>query len=73
MTEVRPVPSVSEAEFVGMLRRAGLDVDAASSEAMHAVYGHLEAMLARNRETVGGGVRERGAEPACVFVPGSGV
>lgn len=72
MTNLAPVPSVSEEEFATMLGRAGLDLDAVSSGALHSVYGHLEAMLARNRVTVAGAVRERGAEPACVFVPGQG-
>ena len=70
MTNPALVPGVSAGEFATMLRRAGLDLDAVSSGALHSVYGHLEAMLARNRVTVSGGVRERGAEPACVFVPG---
>ena len=63
-----PEPSVSEEEFATRLRRAGLDVDTVSNGALHAVYGHLERMLARNRLTVGGETRDRPAEPASVFV-----
>lgn len=69
MTNTHPAPSVSDVEFATMLRRAGLDVDAASSAAMHEVYGHLERMLALNRLTVAGTSRDRAAEPASVFVP----
>ena len=72
MSAARPVPGVSEAEFGFLLRRAGLDVPEETRRALHQVYGHLEAMLARNRMTVAGGERARAAEPATVFVPGQG-
>ena len=67
-----PTPGVSEAEFAILLRRAGLDLDAATTRSLHAVYGHLERMLERNRTVAAGGDRPRAAEPATVFVPGQG-
>ena len=62
-------PSVSEAEFAVLARRAGLTLDEAQLGTLYGVYGHLEAMLARLR---GASDRVRGAEPAHVFVPGQG-
>ena len=72
MAVTHPTPGVSEAEFAFLLRRAGLHVDEGSRRALHAVYGHLERMLERNRTVAEGGDRARGAEPATVFVPGQG-
>ena len=60
-------PSVTEAEFEVLTRRAGLDLTPAQSAALHGAYGHLQAMLARLR---GATDRTRGAEPALVFIPG---
>ena len=70
---VHPPPSVTEADFAVLARRAGLPLDAAQRQALFEVYGHLEAMLERVR-TPRGPSRERGrdAEPAHVFVPGQG-
>lgn len=59
-------PSVTEAEFEVLAKRAGLTLDAAQHNSLYAVYGHLEGMLARVR---GPSDRARGAEPAHVFVP----
>ena len=72
MSSAHPAPSVTEAEFGFLLRRAGLQVPAETCRALHEVYGHLERMLDRNRTVAAGGDRPRGAEPATVFVPGQG-
>ena len=56
-------PSVTEAEFEILVRRAGLTMDEAQRKVLHEVYGHLEAMLDRIRTP-----RDRGAEPAHIFV-----
>ena len=68
MTEP-PAPSVTEAEFAVLTRRAGLQLDETQRATLFGVYGQLEAMLVRLR---GAGERVRGAEPAHVFVPGQG-
>ena len=65
------VPSVSEADFAHLVRRAGLDLDADQRRVLHEVYGHFEAMLGRVRGRHGRD-RARGAEPAHVFVPSQG-
>ncbi len=63
----RAEPSVTEAEFALLVRRAGLPMDEAQRRAIYDVYGHFEAMLERVRTP-----RGRAAEPAHVFVPGQG-
>jgi hypothetical protein len=64
-----PAPSLDQAEFAILARRAGLTLDDAQRATLFGVYGHLEAMLARLR---GASERVRSAEPAHVFVPGQG-
>ncbi len=62
--------SLTPGEFAALVSRTGLPLDAAQLATLHAVHGHLEAMVARNRSALGGGTRSRAAEPAHVFVPG---
>lgn len=60
-------PSVTTDQFALLAKRAGLTLDGTQHATLYAVYGYLEAMLARNR---GHTDRPRGAEPAHIFVPG---
>lgn len=62
-------PSVSEAEFATLVRRAGLPLSEPQRAVLYAVWGNFEAMLDRVRQPAD---RPRGAEPAHVFVPGQG-
>ena len=62
--------SLTPEEFAVLVRRAGLPLDAAQRDTLHAVHGHLEAMVERNRTALDGTVRDRAAEPGHVFVPG---
>jgi len=64
--------SLTPEEFAALARRAGLPLDAAQLATLHAVHGHVEAMVARNRTALDGEARGRAAEPAHVFVPGQG-
>ncbi len=64
-------PSVSEADFAILVRRSGLPLDPAQRAVLYEVYGHFEAMCERVRQA-GDGLRDRGAEPSHVFVPGQG-
>lgn len=67
-------PSVSEAEFATLVRRAGLTLSEPQRGVLYAVWGNLEAMLERVRipGRASDTQRPRGAEPAHVFVPGQG-
>jgi hypothetical protein len=56
---------VTLADFVVLVRRAGLTLTEAQIAELHAVWGYVEAMLARNRTPAL--VRE--AEPALIFKP----
>ena len=60
-------PTVTEAEFAVLVRRAALPLTEAQHTMLYGVYGHLEAMLALLRTP-----RDRGAEPSHVFLPGQG-
>jgi hypothetical protein len=60
-------PSVTEAEFAVLVKRAALPLTQAQHGNLYGVFGHLEKMLALLRTP-----RDRGAEPSHVFVPGQG-
>ena len=64
---MNPTPSIDETTFAVLVRRAGLQLDETQRRTLFEVYGYMEAMLDRLRTP-----RERGAEPAHVFVPGQG-
>jgi len=61
--------TTTEAEFEILLRRAGLDLDPAQRAGIHAVWGAVEAMLARIRMPAPGAdeVAAASAEPATIF------
>ena len=60
-----PKPSISEAEFATLVKRAGLSLTDQQRAALYEGYGFLEEMIARVRTP-----REVGAEPAHVFTFG---
>jgi hypothetical protein len=56
-------PSISEAEFAILAKRAGLTLTDAQCAALYGGYGYVEAMVALVRTP-----RGREAEPAHIFV-----
>ncbi len=58
---------MQDAEFEILVRRAGLTLNATERGRLLEVYGKLQSMAESLRTP-----RDRGAEPAHVFVPGQG-
>lgn len=61
-------PSITEAEFEFLARRAGLDMTEAQTKELYGAYHYIEAMVARVHQQ-----RCREAEPAHIFTFPRGV